>query len=77
MGNLNSVINNKNGLELGPLEAGHSYMLQNVGINSFNFHRGNSNSFLKCLVAKEILNLNRVNFYLVICRVLQGKQQTI
>ena len=25
---------NKNGLELGPLEAGHSYMLQNAGINS-------------------------------------------
>ena len=55
-------LSNKNGLELGPLEAGHSYMLQNAGINSLISIEANSNSFLKCLVAKEILNLNRVNF---------------
>lgn len=55
-------LNGKCGLELGPLEAGHSYMLQNAGIKSLLSIESNSNSYLKCLVVKEILSLNRVNF---------------
>ena len=55
-------LNGKVGLELGPLEAGHSYMLQATGIKSLTSIESNSNSFLKCLIAKEVLGLNKVKF---------------
>jgi len=51
-------------LELGPLEAGHTYMLQKGGARSILALEANSRAYLKCLIAKEILELNRARFRL-------------
>jgi hypothetical protein len=48
-------------LELGPLEGGHSYMLQNSGAKRVTAIESNSRAYLKCLVTKEIFNLDRVD----------------
>jgi hypothetical protein len=53
---------NKKILELGPLEAGHTYMMHEGGARSIISVEANSRSFLKCLCVKEILNLNRTRF---------------
>jgi len=52
----------KNILELGPLEAAHSYMMQSAGAKSITAIEANSRAFLKCLCIKELFNLNRVSF---------------
>ena len=44
-------------LELGPLEAGHSYMFQARGAEKVTAIEANTRSFLKCLCVKEILGL--------------------
>ena len=49
-------------LELGPLEAGHSFMLEKKGAASVTSIEANSRAYLKCLIAKEICNLQRVRF---------------
>lgn len=46
----------KTTLELGPLEAGHTYMLERSGYD-VTAVEGNSRAFLKCLVVKELLQL--------------------
>lgn len=46
----------KDTLELGPLEAGHTYMLERAGYD-VTAVEGNSRAFLKCLVVKELLGL--------------------
>jgi len=51
-------------LELGPLEGGHSYMLQMRGARNVVAVEANKRAFLKCLCVKEILNLNKVTFKL-------------
>lgn len=51
-------------LELGPLEGGHSYMLQSSNAQEIISIEANTRSFLKCLCIKEILKLNKVNFKL-------------
>jgi hypothetical protein len=51
-------------LELGPLEAGHSYMMQKMGAASITAIEANSRAFLKCLCIKEIFGLDRVKFLL-------------
>jgi hypothetical protein len=51
-------------LELGPLEGGHSYMLQNRGANRVVSIEANTRAFLKCLCIKEILKLDKVDFRL-------------
>jgi hypothetical protein len=48
-------------LELGPLEAGHTWMMHNAGA-TIDAIEANSRSFLKCLVVKELLGLERVSF---------------
>jgi len=53
-----------NVLELGPLEAGHSYMLQKQGAKSVHAIEANNRAFLKCLCIKEIFGLDRVRFEL-------------
>lgn len=55
---------NLNILELGPLEAGHSYMLHHMGAKKITSIEANSRSFLKCLCIKEIFNLSNVEFKL-------------
>jgi hypothetical protein len=51
-------------LELGPLEGGHSYMLQKSNANKVISIEANTRSFLKCLCIKEIFKLDRVEFKL-------------
>ena len=51
-------------LELGPLEGGHSYMLQQMGAHNVLAIEANTRSYLKCLIAKELYNLDRCNFLL-------------
>lgn len=55
---------NWNILELGPLEAGHSYMFQKRGAKKVLAIEANTRAFLKCLCIKEIFNLDRVSFIL-------------
>jgi hypothetical protein len=49
-------------LELGPLDGGHSYMLEKSGASSVKAIEGNIRAYLRCLVIKELLSLKRVNF---------------
>lgn len=51
-------------LELGPLEAGHSYMLEKAGAGSILAIEANTRAYLKCLVVKELLGLEKVRFLL-------------
>lgn len=51
-----------NVLELGPLEGGHSYMLERFGANRVVAVEANRRAFLRCLVVKEIFGLQRVEF---------------
>ncbi len=54
----------KNVLELGPLEAGHTYMLEQLGAISITSVESNTRAYLKCLIIKEILGLKKVHFLL-------------
>jgi len=49
-------------LELGPLEGAHSYMLERAGAASVTAIEANPEAFLKCLVVKESLGLERTHF---------------
>lgn len=51
-------------LELGPLEGGHTYMLENMGASSILAIESNTRAYLKCLITKEILNLTHASFLL-------------
>ncbi len=52
----------KNILELGPLEAGHTYMMHQAGAKHITAIEANSRAFLKCLLVKELYQLNRTSF---------------
>jgi hypothetical protein len=56
-------ITGKTALELGPLEGGHSYMLSQAGASVLGIE-AQTRGFLKCLIAKEILNMRNVQFML-------------
>ncbi|HEY1539263.1 MAG TPA: class I SAM-dependent methyltransferase [Solirubrobacteraceae bacterium] len=49
-------------LELGPLEGAHSYMAQQAGARHVTAVEANTTAFLKCLVVKELLDLDRCHF---------------
>lgn len=49
-------------LELGPLEAGHTYMLEEAGAASILAIEANTRAYLKCLVAKELLGMRDAHF---------------
>src|SRR5512136_1168112 len=49
-------------LELGPLEGGHSYLLERLGASSIVAVEGNARAYLKCLTIKELLGLHKVRF---------------
>lgn len=51
-------------LELGPLEGGHSYMLEQKGAARVVAIEANRRAFVKCLIAKEVLQLKKVQFRL-------------
>ena len=48
-------------LELGPLEAGHTFMLQRAGASVLSLE-ASVHAYLKCLIAKEILNFTNTHF---------------
>ncbi len=50
--------------ELGPLEGGHTYMLDRAGAKSIVAVEGYKRSYLKCLVAKEVLGIKSAHFLL-------------
>jgi hypothetical protein len=51
-------------IELGPLEAGHTYMLESLGAESILAIEASKRAYLKCLIVKEILGLSRSRFLL-------------
>lgn len=51
-------------LELGPLEAGHTYMMHERGAKSITSVEANMRSYMKCLCTKEIFGLERAHFLL-------------
>lgn len=51
-------------LECGPLEAGHTYSLEKLGVASIVSVEASSHAFLRCLVVKEIVGLQRSRFLL-------------
>lgn len=51
-----------NVLELGPLEGGHTYMLDRAGVASVTAIESNTRAYLKCLVVKELLGMPRARF---------------
>jgi hypothetical protein len=55
-------VQGKNILELGPLEGGHTYMLEAAGAASIVAIEANSHAYLRCLIVKEILGLRDARF---------------
>ncbi len=55
-------IEGKTVLELGPLEAGHTSMLEAAGAADIVAIEANTRAYLKCLVVKEIMGLRRARF---------------
>lgn len=49
-------------LEIGPLEGAHSYMAQHAGARRVVAVEANPKAFLKCLVVKDLLGLDRCEF---------------
>jgi hypothetical protein len=54
-------------LELGPLEGGHSYLIDRLGAKTVTAVEANARAYLKCLIAKEIFGMPRVRFLLGDC----------
>jgi hypothetical protein len=57
-------LHSKKVLELGPLEGAHTYMIAKYGAKEIVAVESNSRAFLKCLIVKELYNLNTANFLL-------------
>ncbi len=51
-------------LELGPLDGGHTAMLHRAGAARIDAVEANRLAFLRCLVSKELLRLDRARFHL-------------
>lgn len=60
-------VSGKRILEIGPLEGGHSYMLERAGAAEVVAVEANTRSFLKCLCVKEVFGLHAVRFRLGDC----------
>lgn len=50
-------------VELGPLEGGHSYMLERAGASHITAIEANRDAYLKCLVTKELFELTHCSFF--------------
>jgi hypothetical protein len=61
---LNSLgwLRDKTILELGPLEAGHTFMMHAMGAKRITAVEANERAFLKCLCVKELFGLDRAAF---------------
>lgn len=51
-------------LELGPLEGGHTYMLEQAGAASILGVEANTLAYMKCLISKEILKTQKARYLL-------------
>jgi hypothetical protein len=51
-------------LECGPLEGGHTYMLEKLGVASVLSIEASTHAFLRCLVVRELLELKKARFAL-------------
>lgn len=51
-----------NVLELGPLEAAHTYMLARAGAKLVTAIESNPKAFVKCLISKELLDITNAKF---------------
>ena len=51
-------------LELGPLEGGHTYMLERAGAASIRAIEANTLCYLKCLLVQQLFGLDRTRFEL-------------
>ena len=49
-------------LELGPLEGGHTFMLDRLGASEVTAIEANQQAYLRCLVAKELLGIPSASF---------------
>jgi len=49
-------------LELGPLEAGHTYQFEKMGVGEIVAIEANVEAYLKCLIVKNIANLRNARF---------------
>ena len=61
-------IEGRNILELGPLEAAHTYLLESHGPALIHAVEANKLAFLRCLVVKELLDLKKARFFLGDCK---------
>jgi hypothetical protein len=57
-------IEGKSLLELGPLEASHTWLLEQRGAAAIDAVEANKLSYLRCLVVKELLGLKKARFHL-------------
>ena len=64
---LEGGVRNRTVLELGPLEGGHTYLLDNLGAKSVVAVEANPRAYLKCLIAKETFGMTRARFLLGDC----------
>jgi hypothetical protein len=55
-------VDGKTILELGPLEGAHTFMLERHGAASIVAVEGNRGAYLRCLITKELLSLERSRF---------------
>jgi SAM-dependent methyltransferase len=57
-------VRGKSVIELGPLEGGHTYMLEQAGACEVVAIEANKLCFMKCLIAKELLGISKSRFLL-------------
>ncbi len=55
-------VGGKTVMELGPLEGGHTWMLEKAGASQITAIEANTRAFLKCLLVKELLVLRNSRF---------------
>jgi hypothetical protein len=64
-------------LELGPLEGGHTYLIDQMGARSVTSVEANARAYLKCLVAKETFGMPHSHFLLGDCLVFLRETEKI
>ncbi|MDB5559286.1 MAG: hypothetical protein JWQ36_2220 [Enterovirga sp.] len=57
-------LTDKRVLELGPLEGSHTFMIEQAGAAEIDAIEANKLAFLRCLVFKELIRLQRAHFHL-------------
>ena len=62
------ALHGKSVLEIGPLEASHTWLIEQYGPAQLHAVEANKLSFLRCLVVKELLQLRVARFFLGDCQ---------